>query len=528
MDFLVNIEQFDGPLDLLLHLIKENKLDLMDLDMDVLASQYIAYIHAMQNIHLVVASEYLVELASMVEYKSRKLLPREDVQIEESYEEDTREKLVERLIEYQRYKEVSNTLKLEYENRLQQFTRPVASVVDEWKVPIELNEMEEQSPYELMKAMNRVLNRMKIVKPYETKITVKEISLQDRLQQVKDKFKDRKDPIAFEEVYQDCPTKHVVIVTFLSILDLIHQKWMTFTIDENQNIWLYVFDNHPDFTFETDIDDTIDSKIINEDSVVMLDESEESENIEFEVEMNSDIINEILESTEDLSFEENTIDEEGLLEESEEITSIEVSKMDALEQEEECKAIEMDTSDDSKELEEINVIEESIENIDEPTSKENRVDKETILEDSEETTRIETIEMDAFEQTEEPMFEDSKAVETDSLDDSDELVETMEENTSKKEEPLFESENKEEDIFRNLFEKDYSMWIFIGILLTCGLLLIYLLWPRKKKKEEKKKEQKEKQKKKKNPILKKNRKKEIQKKLSKINEALITFNNTHE
>ena len=110
MHFSVSLEQFDGPLDLMLHLIKENKLELFDLDLDTLATQYINYIHQVQELHLEVASEYLTELASLLEYKSRKLLPREEVEVQEEYEEDNRQRLVARLLEYQRYKEVSQFL----------------------------------------------------------------------------------------------------------------------------------------------------------------------------------------------------------------------------------------------------------------------------------------------------------------------------------------------------------------------------------------------------------------------------------
>ena len=74
MKFTVTIDQFEGPLDLMLHLIKENKLDLFDLDMNVLTTQYIEFIHQMKNLHLEIASEYLSELASLIEYKSKKLL----------------------------------------------------------------------------------------------------------------------------------------------------------------------------------------------------------------------------------------------------------------------------------------------------------------------------------------------------------------------------------------------------------------------------------------------------------------------
>ena len=169
MKFHVSIEQFDGPLDLMLHLVKENKLDLFDLDMDVLASQYIDFIHEMQTLHLEVASEYLEELASLIEYKSRKLLPREKVEVEEEYEEDHREQLVQRLLEYQQYKEVSQTLKLDYDQRQQHFTRPASSLIEQWQKKVEQGPLKDQSVYELMKAMNRVIKRHMILEPYETK-----------------------------------------------------------------------------------------------------------------------------------------------------------------------------------------------------------------------------------------------------------------------------------------------------------------------------------------------------------------------
>lgn len=238
MKFKVTIEQFEGPLDLMLHLIKENKLDLFDLDMNVLASQYIDFIHEMSNMHLEVASEYLSELASLIEYKSRKLLPREEVEVSEDYEEDQREKLVQRLVEYQKYKEISEKLRLEYENRQKHFSRPQASLVDKWSIPIESDTLEEQSPYELMKAMNRCLQRMALLKPYETKVTIKELSVDERLDQLKARLINTSDAISFERLCDDCATLHMVVVTFLSILDLIHQKWLTFSINENDEIYV--------------------------------------------------------------------------------------------------------------------------------------------------------------------------------------------------------------------------------------------------------------------------------------------------
>lgn len=238
MKFTVTIDQFEGPLDLMLHLIKENKLDLFDLDMNVLTTQYIEFIHQMKDLHLEIASEYLSELASLIEYKSKKLLPREEVQVEEEYEEDQRTKLVARLVEYQKYKEISEKLRIDYENRQKHFTRPVSPLVEQWSIPIESDTLENQSPYELLKAMNRVLQRMILLKPYETKVTIKELSVEERLEQIKDRLKDSNDMILFATLCDDCSSLHMVIVTFLSILDLIHQKWLDFTIDSEDHIYV--------------------------------------------------------------------------------------------------------------------------------------------------------------------------------------------------------------------------------------------------------------------------------------------------
>lgn len=238
MKFTVTIDQFEGPLDLMLHLIKENKLDLFDLDMNVLTTQYIEFIHQMKDLHLEIASEYLSELASLIEYKSKKLLPREEVQVEEEYEEDQRTKLVARLVEYQKYKEISEKLRIDYENRQKHFTRPVSPLVEQWSIPIESDTLENQNPYELLKAMNRVLQRMILLKPYETKVTIKELSVEERLEQIKERLKDSNDTILFETLCDDCSSLHMVIVTFLSILDLIHQKWLDFTIDSEDHIYV--------------------------------------------------------------------------------------------------------------------------------------------------------------------------------------------------------------------------------------------------------------------------------------------------
>ena len=141
-EFKVTIENFDGPLDLMLHLIKEKELDLFDLDVNVLTDQYMAYLDAMNEMHLEVASEYLVELASLIEYKSKKLLPKDQSELEDEYEEDPKERLVRRLLEYQQFKEVTSELNELYSERQNLLSKPLSSITEEWTREIDTQSIE--------------------------------------------------------------------------------------------------------------------------------------------------------------------------------------------------------------------------------------------------------------------------------------------------------------------------------------------------------------------------------------------------
>ncbi|MCI5773110.1 MAG: segregation/condensation protein A [Erysipelotrichaceae bacterium] len=236
MDFKITIEQFEGPLDLMLHLIKENKLDLFDLDISVLSDQYLAYLAQMQQLHLEVASEYLLELATLIEYKSKKLLPKDESKLEEEYEEDPKERLVARLLEYQQYKEVSKQLEQMYLLRQQSYSKPISLEVENWiQQPSDMKF--EGSPYDLVKAMNKVLRRLHLSKPLETKFTRKELSMEDRSLQIKARLASLPQVFTFETLIDDCEDQMSVIVTFLAVLDLARQHLLTFTVDEQETIY---------------------------------------------------------------------------------------------------------------------------------------------------------------------------------------------------------------------------------------------------------------------------------------------------
>lgn len=220
--FQVNLDQFEGPLDLMLHLIKEKKLDLFNLEVDVLIDQYIEYIHALDETQLEIASEYLVELASLIEYKSKKCLPVSDPILDVSnYEKDTKDELVRRLIEYQKFKDVSQRLQTRYDERQLQMDKPADLSY--------LNDIDdkyhyyESDVYELIKAMEKCIARFHLSHPSQVQFTKSEISLDERMLQILQMITEDKLIYDFEEFIKDASSLNLFIVSFLAILELIRK-----------------------------------------------------------------------------------------------------------------------------------------------------------------------------------------------------------------------------------------------------------------------------------------------------------------
>lgn len=235
-EFKVTIDTFDGPLDLMLHLIKEKQLDLMNLDMNVLTDQYIAYLRSMEDLHLEIAGEYLAEMAMLIEYKSKKMIPGKEDELDDEYEEDPKERLVKRLLEYQQYKEASEELSIMYETRQCQLSRPLADEVDTW-MKDETDKKIKGNPYDLLKAMNRIMMRMRLTSVVESSYTVREVSMEDRELEVRAKLEKLPETFRFENLLDDVHDMPMFIATFLSVLDLARLHTLVFTMDENDVIW---------------------------------------------------------------------------------------------------------------------------------------------------------------------------------------------------------------------------------------------------------------------------------------------------
>ena len=145
------------------------------------------------------------------------------------------------LLEYQKYKEVSKTLYDAYSDRSFQLSKPISDG-EEFKVQ-ESNSPYDGNPNDLLKAMSRVIRRLELSKPIETKYTSKELSVDDRILAIKARLKDLDDTFSFEKLLDDCKEVHEVIVTFLAVLDLAKNHILFFSTDDNDNIWFTRGDN---------------------------------------------------------------------------------------------------------------------------------------------------------------------------------------------------------------------------------------------------------------------------------------------
>ncbi|MDD6466696.1 MAG: segregation/condensation protein A [Erysipelotrichaceae bacterium] len=235
--FTVSIDQFEGPLDLMLHLVKEKELDLFDLDLNVLADQYIQYINSMEQMHLEIASEYLIELAGLIEYKSRKLLPKDTSELEDTYEEDTKEQLMQRLLEYQRFKEVTAKFSELSNERMLHYDKPQSEIANQWLKESKLQIQDiHGNPIDLIKAMNHCIRRYKIMQPLQMKVAKKELSVEERTIQIKARMTQLPEVFEFFDlcIEQDL---HLLIVTFLSVLDLLRLGYLDCEL-QGEQIWL--------------------------------------------------------------------------------------------------------------------------------------------------------------------------------------------------------------------------------------------------------------------------------------------------
>ena len=211
-NFVIN--DFDGPLDLLLHLLKQSKMDIFDINIVEITHQYVEFINKMEKMNLDIASEYLVMASELIEMKSRHLLPKKEEETDE-YEENPEDELKRRLLEYQIYKESTEKFKKLEEMRHEVYTKSPEKVNDLSDTKIINNDV---TTYDLLEALQRVLGRLEKNKPITTKVARKELSVRDRVIKIRE-ILSKKKIVKFEELFESI-SREFVVVTFLSILTM--------------------------------------------------------------------------------------------------------------------------------------------------------------------------------------------------------------------------------------------------------------------------------------------------------------------
>lgn len=227
MDYTLKINDFEGPMDLLLHLIKESKMNVFDFKVEEIVKSYLDYINKMQEINLTIASSYLVMASELIEIKSRMLLPTKPKEEEE--EEDPKERLINRLIEYQKYKEVTDDFKELEKGRKMIFTKlpeDISEYVTETSI-----QNSNLTVQDLVDALNHFLSRQKDKVVLETKVTKKELTVEQRRTDIKKIIYSRK-KLNFFELF-DVLNREYVVVTFLAVLEMVRKHEINIIQENN-------------------------------------------------------------------------------------------------------------------------------------------------------------------------------------------------------------------------------------------------------------------------------------------------------
>lgn len=231
MELAVKLEAFEGPLDLLLHLIEKNKVDIYDIPIVEITKQYMEYVEAMDKEDLNLVSEFLVMAATLVDIKCRMLLPKEIN--EEGEEIDPREELVAKLIEYKMYKYASFELRDRqlYAGKSLYKVPTIPDEVMQYRPPVDLDELLQDVDLQKLNdvfqmVLKRQVDKIDPIRSKFGKIEMEEVSLTDKIDYVKSYTKKRK-KCSFKQMLQTQKSKMNVIVTFLAVLELIKNGSIT-------------------------------------------------------------------------------------------------------------------------------------------------------------------------------------------------------------------------------------------------------------------------------------------------------------
>lgn len=231
MSYSIKLDSFEGPLDLLLHLIDKAEVDIYDIPIAEITEQYLQTIHSMQELHLEVASEFVVMAATLLSIKSKMLLPKKeetvfqplfDMDVEEV---DPRDELVQRLLEYKRYKLIAESLREMEIGRSKVFTRPAEDLTP--YIRAEEPTVSNISIYDLVSALEKLFTKKNNEREPMTKVSRDEISIKDRMREIRQLLKVGGGMVRFSQLFQEVASRTEIVTTFLALLELMKAKRIT-------------------------------------------------------------------------------------------------------------------------------------------------------------------------------------------------------------------------------------------------------------------------------------------------------------
>lgn len=230
MTYNFSINDFEGPLDLLLHLIRSNQMDIYNINVESITKQYVDFINNSKEMNMDIASEYLVMASELIHLKSKLLLHKDDKieEDDETFEINSEEDLRNKLLQYEEMKRITGEFSI-LEDKRSEFYTKLPSNLSEYKEPDTIVQGDTTLD-DLVNAFKLFLEREKYNKPLNTKITKKEYSVSERSSEIRSILKQRK-KCDFTSLFEEI-TKPYVVVTFLSILEMSKNKEINITQDK--------------------------------------------------------------------------------------------------------------------------------------------------------------------------------------------------------------------------------------------------------------------------------------------------------
>ncbi|MGX7127305.1 segregation/condensation protein A [Enterococcus wangshanyuanii] len=240
----VKLDVFEGPLDLLLHLIKKLEIDIYDIPIAAVTEQYMNYIHTMKTLELEVAGEYIVMAATLMAIKSKMLLPKQELEVTDDDElltgEDPRDALVAQLLEYRKFKYAAGLLHEKESERSLYYTKEPMDV-DEYKEDNPLLEPNQLNTIDLFLAFHAMLEKKKNRQPVETTVAGDDVSIEEKITAISQRMAqiDRQTPVNFEDFFTS-HSKQEIVTTFMALLELMKKGSIHVEQEENYStILLY-------------------------------------------------------------------------------------------------------------------------------------------------------------------------------------------------------------------------------------------------------------------------------------------------